>query len=238
MNKPNRKSKPQPNSANRTATEIIAANPTRRSRSERAMLTLTTSSYPHYLLGNVAHSMFAGDAAQCKKALDIENKFGLLDFIREITLEANEQGLTFTAGWLRIDGASVRIDNQLTNALTKAEFKGDLTALANLRGDTTLAQVLVDSYHRGQVRGMTRVHDINAKHWKLVEKKLTVGSEGGFGGLGRTETVFEFTAADAIKLINDTLETSKFAIQVTPASIVIAAGESTLEITYVVPAKN
>lgn len=238
MTQPNRKKKPAQAPANRTAAEIIAANPTRRSRSERAMLTLTTSSYPHYLLGNVAHSMFAGDAAQCKKALDIENKFGLLDFIREITLEGNEQGLTFTAGWLRIDGSSVRIDNQLGNPLTKAEFKGDLTALENLRQDTSLAQVLVDSYHRGQVRGMTRVHDINAKHWKMVEKKLTVGSEGGFGGLGRTETVFEFTAADAIKLLNDTIASSKFGIQVTPTSIVIAAGESTLEITYVVPAKN
>lgn len=241
MSKPNTQStqrKPKKQAVQKAAAEIIAENPTRRSRAERAMVVLTTTSYPHYLLGNIVHAMSAGEATECKKALDVENKFGLLDFIRGITLNATGEKLVLEIGHLRIDATSTRVDNQLEREQTLTRFEGTAQSLEQLRQDTTLAGNLVDIFHRNQVRGMTRVHDINAKNWKLVEKKITIGNTNGLGGLGRSETVYEFTKEDAVKLLNDTLASNNFVLSLGSESIVIAANESTLEITYVVPAKG
>lgn len=243
MQQPNRK---QPNrqqkktkstTPNRTAVEIIDVNPVRRSRSERTMLSLTTSSYPHYLIGNMAYVLYAADPAQCKKAVDIENKFGLLDFIREVSFKGNERGVVFTAGWLRLEPQTLRIDNLGDVALTPIKFEGGRETLDALRAKQGLMQSLVENYHRGQVRGMTRANDINAKQWRMVEKKLTLSTENAFAGIGRSETVYDLTATEAIGVLNEALAQAEFDIQFTAHTIRVVNGDSTREITYIAAAR-
>jgi hypothetical protein len=228
------KKKPQ-TGKNKAAAVIISDNPTRRSRAERAMVQLTTTSFPHYLIGNIVHAMSEGNEAQSKQALDVENKFGLLDFVRSLTISANETGMEFTVGWLTIDGVSTRIDSQLAQELTLANFAGDKAAQANLAKDTVLATRLVDVFHRSQVRGMTRVHDIKTGNWRLVEKRLTAGNGIGLAALGRSETVFDLSSTDAVNLVVDALSQEKFSLALSSETITIVHGDVTKVITYEVP---
>jgi hypothetical protein len=228
------KKKPQ-TGKNKAAAVIISENPTRRSRAERAMVQLTTTSFPHYLIGNIVHAMSEGNEAQSKQALDVENKFGLLDFVRSLSITATDTGIEFTVGWLTIDGVSTRIDNQLAQPLTLANFNGDKAAQANLNKDTALATRLVDVFHRSQVRGMTRVHDIKNGNWKLVEKRITAGNGIGLAALGRSETVFDLTSEEAAELVRNALGLDNFALALTAETITIVDGDVTKVITYVVP---
>lgn len=231
------KKKPQSGKTQRSA-DIIRENPTRRSRAERALVQLTTTSYPHYLIGNIVAGLHAGEETAAKQALDIENKFGILDFVRTLTIEANDANIVFSVGHLRIDQNTTRVDNQLTGELTINAFTSPVAGLQGLVKDDGLAKNLVDIFHRNQVRGMTRVHAITNPNWKLVEKRITTGNDNGFGGLGRSETVFEITSDDAAVLIRKTLGSEKFALTMGADVITIVDGEVTKEITFVVPPRK
>jgi hypothetical protein len=232
------KKKPKSGNTQRAA-DIIRENPTRRSRAERALVQLTTTSYPHYLIGNIVAGLHAGEENVSKQALDIENKFGILDFVRELTLTAGETTVAFDVGTIRIDQNTTRVDNQLAGELIKhATFTSPVAGVANLAKDETFARNLIDVFHRNQVRGMTRVHAITNPHWKLVEKRLTTGNDNGFGGLGRSETVFEITSDDAAALIRKTLGGALFSLILGADIITIVEGEVTKEITFVVPPRK
>ena len=233
------KKKPQAKQKARVSADIISKNPTRRSRAERALVQLTTTSYPHYLIGNIAHLATAGDESVAKKVLDFENKLGMLEFVRTLFMTGTETGLTVDVGVIKIDQNNSRIDKQLDGAIDITSF--DFTAPeagTRLGGNSNLAKALVEIYHRNQTRGMTRRHDITAANWKLVEKKLTLGNSNGLGGLGRSETVFDVTADDVTKLLTELFASGKFAIQFTDSAIRITSeDEVTKEITYVIPEK-
>lgn len=220
-------------------TEIISANPTRRSRAERALVQMTTTSYPHYFVGNIGLAIFGKDDAALKPLLDAENQFLIVDFVRELTLDVSGDVVTFGIGSVRIDANTSRTDNQLGGELNRVAFTSTKAeSKANLAENEQLVAKLVEIYHRNQVRGMTRNHAIDADNWAMVEKKITVGSTGGFGGLGRSETKFDVKYSDVLGLIQASMKEESYKITFGSSAITIVTSadeEATKEIVYSVP---
>ena len=230
--------KKKPVATKRDSAEIIGKNPTRRSRAERALVQLTTTSWPHYLIGNIVNALAGSDESLSKKALAFENNFGMLEFVRTVRLTAKDNSLEFMAGTVTIDATNNRIDKQLEGALTPYTLvSSDVESIANLAKHETLPAKIVELFHRNQCRGMTRRFEITADHWKLVEKKITLGNGNGLANLGRSETVFDVNAEDVSKLLAAAFNEGEYVISLGDKAIIIVAGDVTKEITYTVPDK-
>lgn len=225
------------------AAEIISANPTRRSRAERSLVQLTTTSYPFYLIGNIVHVIYGGDESAAKSALAAENSLGLLDFIRMLDLKASNDQVVFDIHTVKIDPANVKLDAQLADsqltplASFTSEDERSVKNLAVFSSD--LAKSLVEIYHRNQTRGMTRRFDISQPYWKLVERQI--GLDQGktqLHQLKRTENVQAIDVEQALTLVQEALSSGSFRLKLGAEEIEITVGDTTRSIVYEVPARS
>lgn len=224
----------------KTAAEIISVNPTRRSRAERALLQLTTTSYPHNLIGNLIHAM-RGSAEGAKSALECENQMGILDFIRGVTLTNDESGATLRFDVKRIRPDDTRIDKQLTTTASEQA----LSIVVSIDRDSVMMAAfnvdkMVELYHRTQVQGMTRRHEITAPLWTVTESSLSLPKrQAQLHDVKFSKDVKALSHSDVVALLEQTVLEPNFSLAFGDGVIAVhVPGQNRREVTYTVPPRN
>lgn len=208
--------------------ELIEEKPTRRSRAETILKMLTSSSYPHAFLANLAVGLARemgnySDNDLKDLAVDLrqeEKRFDMLDFVRVVDLRRKGDTLEIRA---KKPKAIVINKTYVDNPATQHVFYQKTVKFSGITDTSDLsciAHMIMMAHYRTQVLGPKR-HDIATGHtWYIKTKTIsTVGP--ALKDMRKTTNEIKASPTDVIRRIVKSLKNEKMSISMGPKAIIL-----------------
>lgn len=209
--------------------KAIANNRLRRSRSEGTMVYMSSTSYPHAILGNSVDLISGGNEKVIRRAINTERDMRLLEYIRQVALFVQAGKVVFNCD-------SVKLETDVTKA--RALKIPPTTCFeyidSKIHDPAGLISMLLTYFHSTQVRAMTRKYPLDKGTWEIRRASLNIDKEAkGLSSLNMQVDIEQLTLDETRDLLVNHLSEDDASIRFMSDAITVSSGMQSLSINYV-----